>query len=347
MRLWVFSLTVVFLCLFASSCAQRQEALTVQALGTVCTINAYSDGTKDLYAQLSACLENVEKTFSTTREDSELNKVNSCAGRNAVSVSPQLFYVLKSAKEYAALSDGLFDPTVGPLVTLWNIGSVQFRVPSEEEIEKAKQLVLWQELELDEKTLTVFLPHEGMRLDLGAIAKGYAADCLTEILKANNVSAAVINLGGNVCVYGTKAQGQAWTVGIKNPLLPHKEPLLVARLFSEQWGSEISVVTSGAYERFSHTEDNMLYHHIINAQTGYPSDPTCLSATIICSSSMDADALSTIAFMYGSERFLKSVFAQKCEAVFVELDGSVTATKKLSTTISSYSDTQPVRISFK
>ncbi len=337
-----FFLCAIFLC----GCKLKQNARTAQALGTVCTINAYADGTKQLYDALFERLTQIEKVFSTTLADSELNRVNAAAGCEPVTVSKELFSVLKTAKQYADKSSGLFDPTVGPLVMLWNIGSADFSVPSVTEIEKTKQLVSWTQLELDEQMLTVFLPQKGMRLDLGAIAKGYATDELAKMLKEKNVRCAVINLGGNVYTYGKKTDGTAWKVGIKNPQSPDAEPLLVATLKTEE-GNGMSVVTSGAYERYSVTDDGAIYHHILNATTGYPSEPACLSATIVCSSSMDADALSTIAFMYGSERFLNSAFVQNCEAVFVELDGSVTATKKLSGTIAVYGDTQPVSIQFK
>src|SRR5574344_1116075 len=158
-----------------TSCSSRGGTpRTEQVLGTVCTINAYDEGTDELYGELFARLTQIDNEFSVTKSSSELSEVNRAAGSHVVAVTDDVLSVLKIALQYAELSDGAFDPTIGPLVKLWGINTDHARMPSQQEIDEALPLVNWRNVLINGNE--VILLKKGMSLDLGGIAKGYAAD---------------------------------------------------------------------------------------------------------------------------------------------------------------------------
>lgn len=304
---------------FLLSCAKVLPAQTQLHLGTVCSINLYEDGTQQLYRQMFEELSRIENIFSVNLPDSDISRINNAAGIESVKVSPELVLVLEQACKIAQESGGAFDPTIGPLVELWNIGGENPRVPSHKEIEELLPLVNFNLVKIDATKKTVFLSQKGMSLDLGGIAKGFAADCLVKIAKEHGVKSALFDLGGNVYAYGTKADGTLWRVGIKNPLDPAKNPVLRLDV------KDKTVVTSGMYERFFEQDGNR-YHHILNAKTGFPARNNLLSVTIVAENSMIADALSTAAFILGTEQGLEIIAYNNAQGVFILDDKSILAT---------------------
>lgn len=297
-----------------------------ESLGTVCTVNAFDGGNESLYGEISARLMEIDSSFGVNRPGSDIARVNAAAGTDSIAVRPDVFFVIKAALGFAERSGGAFDPTIGPLVSLWGIGTDHQKVPSQAEIDAALSLVDWRKVILDEADTSVFLEKEGMALDLGGIAKGYAADEVIRILKERNVSRAVIDLGGNVCVFGSKADGSAWKVGIKNPLDGGQS---VASVLSLPGG--LSVVTSGNYERYF-VSGGRRYHHIIDPKTGCPGGGDVASATIVAASSMEADAMSTSAFLMGRDSFLRAFPGTQC--VFISSDGSISASEEIAPGVS-------------
>lgn len=311
--------------LFAlASCSKSPEPPRVQeVLGTLCSVNAFADGTAALYDSLFARLQQIDDIFSANKAESELSAVNRVAGERAVPVSAELFSVLQTALSVAELTGGAFDPTIAPLVTAWGINTPHAHVPSPKEINGAKSLVNYHYCVLSEKDTSVFLAQKSMALDLGGIAKGYAADELIRILRAHHVKRAVIDLGGNIYVFGEKSDGTPWNVGVKNPQAPLADPALALAV------SENSVVTSGVYERFFE-QDGIRYHHILDAQTGYPAATGVLSVTVVHQSSMLADAFSTALFVLGQEKGLSFAEQLGISAVFIDENQNVTATSDLA-----------------
>ncbi|MDR0638649.1 MAG: FAD:protein FMN transferase [Spirochaetaceae bacterium] len=296
-----------------------EESRSTFALGTVCNIFLFENGKNDLYTTLFHRLSAIEAVMSANEISgvSELSQVNQNAGIRPVAVSGELITVLQRALFFANLTDGAFNPAVGPLVKLWNIGAENARLPGESEIAAALSLIDYCGIEVDEANQTVFLKYEGMSLDLGGIAKGYAADELVNILRAAGIRRAVIDLGGNIYAHGSKTPKQKWRIGIQNPFSPRGEYLAVEESADE------TLVTSGVYERFFE-ENGVRYHHILDPKTGYPADSGLLSVTVIAESSLDADALSTSLFVLGYEQGcgLLSRFPG-IEAVFVFRDATV------------------------
>ena len=308
-----------FLILFAA-CSQGTSSIDAQGefiMGTYCRINLFEDGNSALYNKLFTRLAELEKIFSANWDDSELARVNQKAGLEAVEISAELFTVLERALYFAEVTDGAFDPTVGPLVRLWGIGTEYARIPSDMEIAAALDLVNWKELELTKRT--AFLKRKDMALELGAIAKGYAADELVSILREAEVKKAIIDLGGNVYVWGRKDNGEPWNVGVQDPAAERGNYMGILEL-----KRSLSVVSSGVYERFFTGHDGKRYHHILEltdngeGRQGYPVENGVLSVTVIAVSSMDADVLSTSCFILGYRNGMALALANEAEVLYIE-----------------------------
>ncbi len=322
---FIFHICLAFVFLFFS-CSGKIEPRTQTAMDTLCTVNAFEDGTKKLYDEIFERLAQIEKEFSATLPDSEISQINSMAGISAVQTNEEVLNVMDFALKTAWISDGAFTPAAGPLVDLWGINTDHQRIPSQAEINKALELVDFGCVGLSRDS--VFLRKAGMKVNLGGIVKGFAADEVCKILKKHNVKKAVVDLGGNIYVYGKKSDGSKWTVGIKNPDSPSSAPLLRLCI------NENSVVTSGSYERFFEA-DGKKYHHIFNPATGFPADSGIVSATVISPSSIAADALSTATFVLGVEKSFKLLdkfkkeFKTNISFVFICKYGSVFASENL------------------
>jgi thiamine biosynthesis lipoprotein len=324
---------LLFFMLGGASCS-KYTSETAFALGTVCKISLYEAGAARLYTTLFDRLAEIENILSVNKNGSDIDLVNQNAGKNPVKVHPELIETLKRALFFAEMTatDGVaaFDPTIGPLVQLWGIGTDGGgRVPEAAAIAEALSRVDWREVEVNEAENTVYLRKSGMALDLGGIAKGYAADALVKIIRDRGFTRAVIDLGGNIYACGERRAGplglrrQPWRVGVQNPLGARGTYLGVAEV------SDKTLVTSGVYERFFEN-DGKRYHHILSTETGAPVWNGLLSVTIIAGNSMDADALSTAAFALGPEkaRALLAAFPE-AGAIFVLDDRSVIMTSGL------------------
>ncbi|OJF76418.1 MAG: hypothetical protein BKP49_06890 [Treponema sp. CETP13] len=297
----LFSLVLV-VCTGCKEKAPEKVVQTKSAIGTICTITLYEQNAESLFDEIFAALDLLEQHVSVNIATSDIAKINDAAGtNNPITVNDDTLYILQAAIKYASLTGGAFDPSIGPLVKLWAIGTDKEHVPSQAQIDSAKALVDYTKIQLDPEKKTVYLPVKGMSLDLGGIAKGYAADMIVQILQQHGVSKAIIDLGGNIYAYGAKAPATnttdaiPWKVGIKNPFDSTGAPIIVASLINK------TVVTSGVYERFF-IKDGVRYHHLIDRKTGYPEQNGLMSATIITNSSMMADALSTAVFILGKEK---------------------------------------------
>ncbi|MDP2791970.1 MAG: FAD:protein FMN transferase [Rectinemataceae bacterium] len=293
-----YSLIAVISALFFAACApaaQSEISRTDFVLGTVCSVRILEGGSTKTTDEIFARLKTIEDRMSANKDGTEIAEVNAAAGLRAVKVSADTFDVIAKGIEYAKLTQGAFDISIGPLVKLWNIGTDYAKVPPKAEIAAALKLVDYRKIELDAKNLTVKLSAPGMRLDLGAIAKGYSADEVATILTKHKVKAAVIDLGGNVLVFGKKKDGSPWRVGVQDPRSNRGDYIGLVT------GQAMTVVTSGIYERFF-VEEGKHYHHILDTKTGWPADNSLVSVSIISASSMDADALSTSLFALGLQK---------------------------------------------
>jgi thiamine biosynthesis lipoprotein len=287
----------------------------------------YEQGKPAVYNDIFNRLRETEDRMSVNLPDTDVARVNAAAGIAPVQVHDDVFEVIRQSLHYAEISGGAFDPTVGPLVSLWGIGGDDPRVPSQAEIDAALALVNWRDVELDKERLSVFLKRPGMALDLGAIAKGYAADEAAAIIRKAGLKRAIIDLGGNILAYGEKQDKTPWKVGIQNPLEDRGD------YFGIISGPERSFVTSGIYEKYFEAEGER-YHHIFSPSDGYPARNGLMAVTIIAKYSIDADALSTAVFVLGYEKGRALVESlEGTEAVFVFDDMSVRQTRGAGLTL--------------
>lgn len=259
--------------------------------GTECRITLPVSDSKKYFD----ILKQMEKKFSCRDENSEIAKINKNAGIAPVAVSEEVFYVISEAMRFSAETDGAFNPLLLPIIKLWGWDTGEYRVPTKEELERHLPLCDTNNIVLNENDKSVFLTKKGMGLDLGGLLKGYACDVLYEQLKKDGIKKWILNLGGNVFVFGNKE----YKVAIQKPYA--ERGVVVDNVFVKNK----SVVTSGAYERGFYNNGNY-YHHIIDPSTGECSKELYKSVTIVSSSSLVADVYSTAIFVKGDK--LKSDF---------------------------------------
>jgi len=273
--------------------AQKAEG-TEFIMNTFVRISIYDKDSEVVLSNTFRKLRYLENIFSKTIEESDINKLNNNAGIAAVEVNKNTYDILKESHKFAEITEGSFDPTIGPLISLWGIGTDDQKVPTENEIRQAVGKVNYKDIEFLDSN-RVYLKKSGMSLDLGAIAKGYAADNIIEYYEQRDIESAYINMGGNIYVYKRKADNSLWKIGIRDPDQSRGGIIAILNL------EDTSVVTSGNYERYF-LKDGVRYHHIINPETGYPAKNGIISSTVISHNSSYADALSTSFYILGVER---------------------------------------------
>ena len=306
-RLVPLILSLMILC---SGCGAEKELPKLSEVGfyldTVIILTAYTDDDQVLKDAMEEC-SRYEKLLSATIEGSDVWRINHADGQ-PVEVSDDTMEVLRCAVRIAELSGGAFDVTIAPVSSIWDFTSGEAVLPDAEKIARAAELVDYTKLELEGNT--VRLP-AGMMIDPGGIAKGYIADSVKAWLMDKGVRHAILSFGGNVVGIGTKPDGSDWKVGIQDIDKATGEYMLVSR------NNGGSTVTSGIYER-GFDLDGVRYHHLLSTETGWPVQNELASVTIFSDSSMLGDALSTTAFVLGTEegtRLIESL--EGIEALFI------------------------------
>lgn len=244
-------------------------------------------------------LNRLDGLWSPYRLGNVIDAIGKSSGIEPVLADSDTINILKSAIELGKLSQGAYDVTIDPLIKLWRQGKKEKKPPSLAEIKKKRDLVNIVDLHIVSQT-HIYLSLSGQGIDLGGIGKGYAADNARKIYQTNGVRHALLNIGGNVLLMGTKPDGSPWKIGIKNPHNPG------GKLLGYIEAVDCSVVTSGGYERFFEYNDPDLglrrFHHILDPRTGWPTKTDVSGVTIMSPSSTQADALSTAAFILGLEK---------------------------------------------
>lgn len=291
------------------------SAVSYDLLHTVITVSLYDSSDYELLRQCFALINEYEHLLSRTMEDTEIYRLNhSETGR--LTVSDRTRELVELSLYYGALTHGALDISIAPISALWDFVSGTNHVPSEEAISALLPLVDYEKVSVEGNDI-VLMP--GMQLELGAVAKGFIADRVKEFLEEQGVSSAVIDLGGNVLLLGEKPDGSAFRVGIQKPF-EDRNSVVVA--ISEL--RDVSMVSSGIYERYFTGEDGTFYHHILNPQTGYPCRNDLLQVTIVSPDSVTGDALSTSCFALGLDEGLALINSiENVYAVFLTADGTL------------------------
>ena len=309
---------IVLLSLLLSGCGNRQPVVREAfLLDTFVSVTLYDGSEETAQGALDLC-RRYEAVFSRTDPDSELCRLN-C--REISQVSDELAEVIALGLDYARLTDGAFDITAGSVTSLWDFSAETPQVPDPAAVAEGLTHVGWEKVSLTGNTV-VFSDPETI-IDLGGIAKGYIADRMAAYLREEGVASAIIDLGGNLYCLGTKPGGQPFQVGIQYPY--EDRQTVIGSLPAE----DLSVVTSGVYER-CFTVDGTLYHHILDTATGYPVENDLLSVTIVSGASVDGDALSTACFALGREAGTALIESREnVEAIFITDDFAVHITSGL------------------
>ncbi|MCL2577554.1 MAG: FAD:protein FMN transferase [Defluviitaleaceae bacterium] len=277
------------------------------------------DNSSDIYNTAMKELHRLESMMSFYKEASEVSLLNRQSGKEVVKLSSEMMLVLQQSEYFSILSENAFNIMLSPLIQLWRSAGKRNELPSDNDIENALYLCNSDNLVICEET--AYLKKEGCMIDLGGIGKGFAADVCCNIYKDMGAKSAFINLGGNVKAIGNRADGKQWTVGIQHPDKPR------GNCYCAIMCSDLSVVTSGGYERYQEI-NGVKYHHILDGRTGYPSDTDLKSVTVISKSSTQADALSTAAFVMGLKRGIDLIYASKCVgAIFFTTSNEIYMTK--------------------
>lgn len=300
---------------------QEPVKRTEMLMGTVISVTLYDSTDESILDKVFDKVKNLEETFSINETGTEVDKINDNAGIEPVKVSDDTIEVVKEGIYYSDLSHGKFDITIGPLVKLWNIPDRPTEdIPTQDELNLVLPLTNYKDVVIDEANKTVFLTRPGMMLDLGGIAKGYAADVISKMLTDEGVKSAIIDLGGNIFAHGEKVSGDDWKIGIQNPFSNRGEIVGAISVKNK------SIVTSGIYERYIEV-DGVKYHHILNPETGYPYENDIAGITIISDKSTTGDALSTSVFALGIEEGMKFVEElDDVDAIFVTKEKGIYVT---------------------
>lgn len=269
---------------------------TAEIMGT--TFSVTIDGHDNRADAAFDEVRRIDGLLSTYKSDSEISEVNRRASSEPVSVGADFRDVVVASRHYYELSEGCFDPSVYPLMRMWGFTKREGRIPTEDEFDAALPLVNFGKVALDESARAVSFEQEGMALDFGGIAKGYAVDRAVAALKELGVKNAIIDAGGNFYALGTPTGRESWRVGIRHPL---RRDEIIARLPVADGG----VATSGNYERFFEI-DGKKYCHIMDPRTGRPVEGM-LSATVVAETAMAADALSTSVFVLGEDKGMQLI----------------------------------------
>ena len=320
----LYSFISLLLCFSISGCSnQVEQERTEEILGTIVSGKVVtSQGAEPLEKAFERAKE-LELVFSANDKNSELSKVNETAWKEPVEVSEELFYVVKKGLEYGEKTNGALDITIGKLIDLWGIGTDHAKVPKKKEILPYAGMEGYKKVRLNEEKQTIQFLDSKIQLNLGAIAKGYIADEMKQVLiEEYSIEYGMLSLGGNIVVIGEKKNGDKWKVGIANPLQP-QEVAAILEL------DDMSLVTSGNYERYFE-ENGVRYHHILDPKTGYPAENGWISTSILSKESIDGDALSTATYILGEEAVDVIEGMENCEAVFIKEDGEQVCTGGVS-----------------
>ncbi|NRT71170.1 FAD:protein FMN transferase [Clostridium beijerinckii] len=296
----------------------------IYLMGTKISLYIKGESAEKLAEKACDMLINYEEVFSANSDKSQLAMLKKTASLAPQEVDAELYELIKIGKRHSLCENTYLNIAIGPLIKLWRIGFKEAHVPEKETIAKVLELLKPENIQLDDEKKTVYFLKKGIEIDLGAIAKGYFADKVMEFFKENGAVSAMVDMGGNVLVFGDSPSNSGdWNVGIQNPFLPRGNAVALVRIKDQ------SVVTSGIYERVFE-KDGLKYHHIFDSKTGYPIESNIASLTIIADKSIDCDIYTTKLFGLDAASIIHRVNRIKgMGAVVITVDGKLAYTDNL------------------
>lgn len=274
--------------------SNEEASKDIFAMDTYMTVTAYGDQAQKAVDEAEAEIERLDELFSTGNEESEIAKLNQSG---SATLSEDAGYLVERAMELNEETDGAFDIAIYPVMEAWGFPTQNYQVPSEEMLQPLLKLADVSKISYDKSSRKISFGQEGMKIDLGGIAKGYTSSRIMDIYRENNISSGLVNLGGNVQALGMKTDGSKWRVAVQSP--DDTEDYLGILSVEDK-----AVITSGGYERYFE-QDGKTYHHIIDPKTGYPAENGLTSVTIVSEDGTLADGLSTSLFIMGKDKAIE------------------------------------------
>ncbi len=309
------------------SCSPKKESLyrkTMILMDTLVTIHVVADSEETADRAMAKAFEEIGKLDTLLNffsDKSELASINRNAGISGVRVSPETLEVIEKAVYASEKSGGAFDVTIGPEISLWDFFAK--KKPDDTAVRERLALVNYRLIVLDQKKSTVELKKKGMLIDLGGIAKGYAADKAVEVLKGQGIRSGLVAAAGDIRAFGLKQDGKPWRVGIRNPRQKGKDDEILATIEIR----DMAISTAGDYERFF-TIDGERYHHILDPATGFPARG-CQSVSIMAKDGVSADSFSTAVFVLGPQKGMEVLQRLGFEGMIVDGEGKIHVTAGL------------------
>ena len=322
-RIWTAALVLGLFLSLPAGCQVEdvEEESRIFAMDTVMTLTYHGqdrESGREAIEEGVAAVYELEDLLSATAPDSEISALNEAGQAH---LSPDTAQLLSAALELCALTGGALDITAYPAVEAWGFTTGEYRVPNQAELEELGDRIDYTRVSLDQESAS--LP-DGMKLDLGAVAKGYTADRLAKLAQERDITSALLDLGqSTILALGAKPDGSPWRIGIQDP--QGEGYLGVLELEGQAMG------TSGGYQRYFE-RDGVRYWHIIDPATAAPARSGLLSVTVVSPSGLACDGLSTALFVMGLERgtqFWRDHPELEFEALFILEDGSLALTSGL------------------
>jgi len=347
----VFLLFTVHYSLFTiSACSPQKEKVyrkskvLMDTLITISVVSGSGDKAEKAIDKAFGEIEKLDRLLNFFSDSSEVSEINRNAGLKAVAVSPETFAVLEKAVYASGKTDGAFDVTIGSVTTMWDFH--KRTKPEDKKIKERLPLVNYKNIILNKKSSSVYLKKKGMLIDLGGIAKGYAADKAVEALKREGIKSGLVSIAGDIKAFGLKPDSKPWKIGIRNPrAIPPNPPLVKGgeggfsdEIMATIEMTDMAISTSGDYERYF-IVDKKRYHHILNPKTGYPAEG-CRSVSIIAKDGAVTDPFSTGIFMLGAEKGIKLLEEMGIDGIIVDKNGKIHTTPNLRGKLEIIGDSQ-------
>src|SRR3972149_816158 len=289
-------------------------------MGTVVEITVVAQDEERAEEPMPAAFKEIrrlEEIMSTYIPSSDISRVNAAAGLSPVKVHKDLILVVKKALEFARLSGGAFNIALGPAIDLWNVTESD-DIPSDQELEAIRPLTDLKNIIVDDTAGTLFLREKGMRINLGGIGKGFAADYAYNVLRQHGIRSGIVAVAGDLRVFGKRPDGSAWNIGIRHPR--KQEGVMAQVQFLER--ADMAISTSGDYERFF-MKNGVRYHHVLSPDTLHPSLGN-QSVSVIAKDSTTTDVLSTAIFAMDPEKGFKLLGSlPEVEGIIMRNDGRI------------------------
>jgi thiamine biosynthesis lipoprotein len=315
-------LLVVLLVWLSQNHGKRLFKDTRTSLYTLVSITAVASSEDRARKAMNEAYEELErlgKLLNFYADDSELTAINRNAGIRPVQVSPDTLEIVQAAVYAGEQTEGGFDVTVGPIVKLWDFN--EKTLPDAASIAERLPFVGYQNIVIDAAASTVFLKKAGIRMDLGGIIKGFAADKAVAVLQKNGIEGGIVAVAGDIRVFGRQPDGRPWHIGVQNPRQKGDDDVLLATVNLEDKG----ISTSGDYQRYF-IRDGVRSHHLFNPKTGFPEN-LCQSVTVIAPTATLTDPFATGVFVMGPKKGLAVLERLGIDGIIVDQNGTVLMTR--------------------